>query len=64
MKRAKVKFECDSPYGDYRKGEMGYIDGYLRGGDNTPTVAIIKEDGRLVLAYIGSFQVTNLNELG
>lgn len=50
MQRALIEFKCDSRYSDYRKGERGHIDGYVRGGNDVPMVAVIKDDGDLVLA--------------
>lgn len=43
--RTIVHTNCkDTRYDDWKKGEKGYIDGYIRGGDNTPlAVVVIKE---------------------
>jgi len=34
----------DRNYNDYKAGEVGYIDGYVRGGDNAPYVAVVLGD--------------------
>ena len=34
--RAEVSILHDSPLGEYREGDVGYVDGYCRGGDDIP----------------------------
>lgn len=44
----KVKYD-DATYGDCHTGEEGYIDGYVRGGNNTPfACVVIGEDIKLI----------------
>lgn len=50
--RLKIKFTSDSPFGDYRKGDIGVVDGYVRGGDDVPCAVIIKENGTFVMANL------------
>lgn len=38
----------DQMHNDFKKGEKGYIDGYVRGGNNTPFACVVIED-RIVL---------------
>lgn len=43
----KTKVEIiadDGRYHDYKKGQVGYIDGYMRGGDDTPLACIVTGD--------------------
>lgn len=42
---------------DWKKGEMGYIDGYIYGNECGPLAAIIKEDGNIVLCSPYSVKV-------
>ena len=64
MKRLRIKFECDGPYGDYYKGDVGFVDGYVRGGDDVPcAVVVMKDTGRFVLAQLNSFKLYNRNDL-
>jgi len=57
MKPAIV-FTTDSLYGDFKKGDKGVVDGYVRGGDDTPCAVIIKEDGRFVIANLYEFKLS------
>ena len=41
MKRVRVMFICDSPYKDWNSGDVGYVDGYCRGGDDVPYAVVI-----------------------
>ena len=36
MGRLRVRFICDSHYKDWNSGDVGYVDGYCRGGDGVP----------------------------
>lgn len=64
MKRLRVKFECDGPYGDYHKGDVGFVDGYVRGGNDVPyAVIVMKYTGRFVMAELHNFVMDNRNDL-
>ena len=39
--KTRIKITGNSPYGDYRVGDTGVIDGYCRGGDDTPYAVVI-----------------------
>lgn len=52
--KARVSITGNSPYGDYRKGQGGIVDGYVLGGDNTPCAVVILTDDRFVLVPIHS----------
>lgn len=40
--RTKVKMSCnDNQHKEWIKGEEGYIDGYVRGGDGRPCLAVV-----------------------
>ena len=50
--KTKVRITCDSRYNDFHKGDIGYVDGYIRGGDNTPyAVVVIDKSFSLVPFY-------------
>lgn len=61
MQRALIKFKADCRYGDYKKGEQGHIDGYIRGGNDVPQVVVIKDNGDLVLAEIYHIEVLDFH---
>lgn len=44
-----IRFNADSFDGDYKKGETGYIDGYVFNGTN-PLVCVVMED-KVVLTH-------------
>lgn len=46
----------DNHYKEYKKGEVGYIDGYVRGGDNAPYAAVVIGD-RIVLIKTTNLKV-------
>lgn len=48
--KKKVLITADSPYGEYKSGDTGYIDGYLYGGDVPCAVVIIR--GKFILIPI------------
>ena len=51
--KAYIMFLCDSPYGEYKKCDYGYVDGYVRGGNDVPCAVIILEKSeRFVLAQL------------
>ena len=39
--KTKVRITYDSRYNDYHKGDIGYVDGYSRGGDNIPYAVVV-----------------------
>lgn len=40
--KTKVTIICNSPYnGEYKDGDIGYVDGYIRGADNIPYAVVI-----------------------
>ena len=39
--KTKVRVTCNSYYYDVHEGDIGYVDGYLRGGDNTPYAVVV-----------------------
>ena len=49
-------FICDSRYKDWKVGDLGYVDGYCRGGDDVPCAVVIIKD-RIVMAPINTIRV-------
>ena len=50
--KTKVRITCTSIYEDFHKGDVGYVDGYIRGGDDTPcAVVVIGKSFSLVPLY-------------
>ena len=41
MERLRVRFICDSHYKDWNSGDIGYVDGYCRGGDGVPCAVVV-----------------------
>ena len=39
--KTKVRVTCNSYYYDVHEGDIGYVDGYIRGGDNTPYAVVV-----------------------
>lgn len=37
-----------SPYGDYKSGEYGFLEGFVRGGDDVPCAVLSLKNGRFV----------------
>lgn len=62
MKRLKVRFICDSHYKDWNSGDVGYIDGYCRGGDDVPYAIVIVKD-RIVMAPLETIRVVEEIEM-
>lgn len=58
MKRVRVRFIYQSPYKDWNSGDVGYIDGYCRGGDNVPYAVVIVKD-RIIMAPLDTIRVMN-----
>ena len=54
--KTKVLITCDSPYDDYHKGDIGYVDGYCSGGDYTPC-AVVVIDKMFVLVPIYAIEL-------
>lgn len=63
MKRVRVRFIYQSRYKEWELGDVGYIDGYCRGGDDVPyAVAIVKN--RIVMAPLETIRVmTDIKDL-
>ncbi len=57
MERLKVITEyADAQHNEWKKGQVGMVDGYVRGGNDTPlAVVVIKE--RLVLIPFSCLKV-------
>ena len=56
-------FIYDSPYKDWNSGDIGYVDGYCRGGDDVP-YAIVITTNRIVMAPLEAIRVvTDLKDL-
>lgn len=51
--KAEVLIKATSPYGgEYKKGDVGIVDGYCRGGDDVPcAVVIVRERFVLIPVY-------------
>lgn len=62
MKRLKVRFICDSQHKEWEVGDFGYVDGYCRGGDDTPYAIVIIKD-RIVMAPIYAIRVVEESEM-
>ena len=58
MGRLRVRFICDSHYKDWNSGDIGYVDGYCRGGDGVPCAVVIVKD-RIVMAPLETIRVIN-----
>ena len=62
MKRLEVRFICQSHYKDWEIGDLGYVDGYCRGGDDVPCAIVIVKD-RIVMAPLDTIRVVNESEV-
>jgi hypothetical protein len=51
-----VRFNSDEMWGSAKKDDTGYIDGYVRGGDDRPCVIVISK-GRLAIASLNQLDV-------
>jgi len=47
--KTEVIITSDSPDKDYKKGDIGYIDGYIRGGDNIPYAVVVLTNKTIVM---------------
>lgn len=54
--KTRVKFIGTSQYDDWQEGDIGYVDGYVLGGDGIPCVCVVT-GGKIVLAPTTSLQV-------
>jgi hypothetical protein len=55
--KTKVKLNGKNQYNDWNDGDTGYIDGYVRGGDERPyAVVILDKDKTAVLSAIYHLQ--------
>lgn len=61
MKTAVQMISDDHQHGDWKKGEKGYIDGYVRGGNDVPLVAVVLKD-RIVLASTHQLKVIGFTQ--
>ena len=58
MERLRVRFICNSYYKDWNSGDIGYVDGYCRGGDGIPCAVVIVKDC-IVMAPLETIIVMN-----
>ena len=57
MSKTKVRTKNDDQEcQEFKKGEEGYVDGYVRGGDNRPYAVVVIVD-RLILCHLQSLEV-------
>ncbi len=59
--KTKVEMLYDDQYKEYKKGEKGYIDGYVRGGEGRPYAAVVIGE-RLVLCMTQHLKVITPNQ--
>ena len=60
----KTKVEIlhdDHQYQEYKQGERGYIDGYIRGGNDVPCCCVVIGE-RIVLVPFTCIKVTELDK--
>ena len=43
-----IEFIGDSPYGEYKHGEVGELQGFVNGGDGTPCAVVLIHDKFIV----------------
>ena len=57
MERIAVRFTHDDhEHHEWKQNDIGFVDGYVRGGDDRPYVAVIM-GSRIVLAKLTSLEV-------
>lgn len=56
--RVKVIVTKKSRYNDYNVGEIGYVDGYVRGGDNRAYAVVIINE-KLIMVDLRDINVLN-----
>ena len=49
MKTEVIITADDQRYNDFKKGDRGYVDGYVRGGNNEPLAVVVRTNGSFVL---------------
>jgi len=42
----------DYEHNEYKAGEVGYVDGYIRGGNDKPFAVVVFADGRFVMVHL------------
>ena len=51
--KARVRIDGSSPYGEWKPGDTGVVDGYCRGGDDVPyAVVILDKNSRFVMVNL------------
>ena len=62
MEKIYVKLKSNGQYNDYKAGQIGFIHGYLRGGDDRPyAVVVVGKD--VVMAILYDLEVIENPEL-
>ena len=56
MKKIYVKILYNDRYGDFKENDIGYINGYVQGGDNIPYIVVVFKH-RISLVQIGGVRV-------
>lgn len=59
MRTKIITNSSDQVHKDWKKGEEGYIDGYVRGGTGTP-LAVVALGERIVLIPLNCLTVTGI----
>lgn len=54
-----IELLYDSPYNEYKKGDTGYIDGYVRGSNSNPYAVIVLSSGYFTLVPIHQIKIKN-----
>lgn len=49
--KTRVEFIADQPQEKFKKGDRGYIDGYVRGGDGKPYAMVVSDKGHIGGAF-------------
>jgi len=53
MNKTKVKFISNNQHGDGKIGDVGYIEGFVRGADDRPyVVVIVKNNIFMAMSYM------------
>ena len=47
-----VRLTGNSQYGDWKEGDQGFVDGYVRGADDTPLAVVVIDRKNFVLVPI------------
>jgi hypothetical protein len=62
--KTTIELIDDSPYNEYKKGDIGYVDAYIRGSSGIPYAVIVLSNGYFTLVPIHSIKIRNqINEL-